>query len=269
MTWSFMAGLLAVLFGVMPARADESVVAAPGLSEGKPGVHIEKVEVGFQGLYKVGEWTPLWVTVHSQEDRRVQIVVDAPDPDDNMTLLPGPFVDLKSGMPVRIETCFRTGRLNGELQVEVRDSDGRTLAARRSRPVSRAACWRGRSRGPRQIRLTHSTELRPALKLDASLWVTLGKFDLAASFAESQESGKQSTGANPDAAPGLQLAHSQISRLESLPQLPADSRALQSVDLLILPTGRQAAGGDSILDQMTAERDALVQEVGCGWEGTC
>lgn len=244
---SLLPGLVIVLFAAIPVQAaDEPVGQAR--SDAGSSVSIEKVEIGFQGLYKVGEWTPLQVTVRSTVDRHVRIVVDTPDPDDNVTSLPGPVVRLPPGTPVHLATCFRTGRMNGELSFEIRDFDGRTLAARRLRATSAAGALNATSGDD------GSSDLRLALKLDAPLWVTLGKFDLAGAFADSAASGKQPPGGSPDAAHDTHLA-----RLDSPSQLPVDSRALQSVDLLILPTGRPAKSGDSILSQVAAAQSTLLQ----------
>jgi hypothetical protein len=139
--------------------------------------------------------------------------------------------------------------MHGDLQVAVHDSEGRTLATRRLRPTARAGSADGSPEGD-----DASSDLRPAVRLDSPVWVTLGKFDLARSFAESATAGTQWTGANPDTAHDPHLP-----RLESLGQIPAESRALQSVDMLILPTGRLAGGGDSLLNQMTAGQDAVLQ----------
>ena len=245
---SLLAGLCAVLCGVLcgvlPARSDDARNQSP--PEVASSITVERVEVGFQGLYKVGEWTPLRVTVRSSGNvkaTKVRLVVDTPDADDNVTSLPSRFEELVPGKPVLLETCFRTGRLNGELQFEVHDSAGRSLAAHRLRAAPRDAP-RGEDNS--------SPELPPALKLGIPLWVSLGEFDLAAAFANS---GTPSSGANPGAANDLHLA-----RFESLLQLPAESRGLQSVDLLILPTRRPAAGGDSLLKQLTANQDAVLQD---------
>jgi hypothetical protein len=241
---SLLAGLCAILCGVLSARAADTSdqsrqdVASP--------ISIERVEVGFQGLYKVGEWTPLRVTVRSSGDvktAKVRLVVDAPDSDDNVTSLTSRLEELAPGKSVPLETCFRTGRLNGELQFEIHDAEGRSLAVHKLRAAPRDAP-RGEDNS--------AAELPSALKLGFPLWVSLGEFDLAAAFANA---GTPSSGANPDAANDLHLA-----RFESLVQLPAQARALQSVDLLILPTRPPAAGGDSILNQVTEKQDAVLQE---------
>ena len=255
---SLLPGLFALLCGMLAVRpGDASEASGQSRLVAEPGVVIEKIEVGFDGLYKVGEWSPLWVTIRGSDARQVQIVVDAPDPDDNVTSLPGSFVDLKPGPAARFETCFRTGRLAAELQVEVRDSDGLPLATRRLRPASLARPPDSSAEGPAQSSAGLSDaliEFQPALKLDVPLWVTLGEFDLAASFADSAAASTAPVSANSESTLDPHLA-----RLKSLGQLPTDSRALQSVDLLILPTARQAAGGESLLNQLTIEQGAVVQ----------
>jgi len=111
------AGLLFLSVGVAPTRAESPAVQSGSATDGP--ISIEHVEVGLAGLYKVGEWTPLWVTLRSSVDRQVQMTVSVPDSDDNLTSRVGKVVQLSTGAATRIETRFRTGRLTGELLVEV------------------------------------------------------------------------------------------------------------------------------------------------------
>jgi hypothetical protein len=231
-----MAGLLALLAAVPAARSQATAAPVATGRNDAGGVSIQAVDVGFHGAYKIGEWTPLWATVRSADDRQVALVVDVPDPDDNLSSLPGPTFELKAGAAQRCETSFRTGRLNGELVVRVQDSSGITLASRRLRAGSAA-----------------DSELFPALHLDRPLWIALGNLDL--SKAPSGNGDADSAAARPASEAARQP---QIVRLPTLAELPVDWRSLQSVDLLILPTGKTAGGG-SLLGAITAERDDLLR----------
>ncbi|MGE5193543.1 MAG: hypothetical protein ACM3U2_13700 [Deltaproteobacteria bacterium] len=234
-----MAGLLALLSALPLARSQDRAAPVPEGQTRAAAVSIDEVEIGFHGAYKIGEWTPLWATMRSDDERQVTLVIDAPDPDDNLTSLPGPSFDLKSGSPVRCETSFRTGRLSGELHVRVQDSRGHTLASRRLRAANAA-----------------DSELRPALRLDRPLWITLGNLDVTkrSSRDADADADADAAAANPESA-----REPRIVRYQSLQELPADWRSLQSVDLLILPTGK-AAGGGSLLGGITTERNALLQK---------
>jgi len=227
-----------LLIGVAPAGSRGDDASATGSKTGASGLSIEKVEVGLNGLYKVGEWTPLWVTIRSDADREVTLVVDAPDPDDHLTSLPGRSCVVKSAVPQRCEACFRTGRMNGELQIQVRDPQGLILAVRRLRASSNA-----------------ESEFRRALRLDQPLWLTLGNLDLDENSTPADTAGK------PRAVVGADVGREpRIARFDSPHELPADWRALESVDLLILATGRSAGDGASLVSQISPATDATLRD---------
>jgi hypothetical protein len=194
----------------------------------EPAVSIDKVEVGFRGWTKVGEWAPVRVTLNSPVDRQLAIVVDAPDPDDNLVAYPSHRVELNAGEPARFETCVRSGRLNGELVVRIVDAEGRQLASQRVNSGRDA-----------------DAAYHPALKLVTPLWITLGKLDLPESDDEAEG--------------GAGSSNPRIVALESALELPEHWRALQSVELLVLPTGRAAGGATSLLSQITADRDLVLR----------
>lgn len=231
-------GLLALLIAVAPIRSEAAAAPPNGGQTQEAGVAIDKVEVGFQGWYKVGEWTRLAATLRATDNRTVTIVVDAPDPDDNVASLPGKTIGLKAGDSARVETCFRTGRLSGDVVVRIQDRDGRTLAQKRLRAGSDQA-----------------SELRPALRLDVPLWVIVGKADLVEIPPLSDLPGTSPAAPTTDADRDLHIV-----RLDSPADLPQDSRAFQSVEMLILPTGRGAGGGISLLDQISPENDATLRD---------
>lgn len=219
-------GLFAWLNGASPAFSYGPTTSVN--PAGETAVSIEKVEVGFRGWSKVGEWTPVWATLSSSADRQVTIVVDAPDPDDNLASYSSHSVAMTAGVPARFEACVRSGRTNGELLVRVVDAQGHLLASRRVSP----------GQDP-------DTAYRPALKLVTPLWITVGKLDLAVADADGEGSAASS---NP-----------RVVALDSVNELPTHWQSLQSVEMLILPTGRLVGGGQSRLAQISAERDAVLR----------
>ena len=210
-----------ISFGRPAAAADEASAGA-----GNPQVTLGPVVVGFGRIYKVGEWAPLWATVESADDRTVSVIVDAPDPDDNLAAFTSPPVQLKARTATRIEARFRTGKLAGDLQVRVVDAEGRMLASRRLRAGG-----------------DPSSELEPAQRLDRPLRVVLGKVELI----------------EPQSADAGGRGQS-VARLASFDELPTDWRAWESIGMLVLPTGKSAGGGTSLLSQISAERDAVLQK---------
>jgi hypothetical protein len=61
----------------------------------------------------------------------------------------------------------------------------------------------------------------------------------------------------PEVASGHE---SGLARIASFDALPTDWRAWQSIDMLILPTGKDLPSGTSLLSQITPERDAVLQK---------
>jgi hypothetical protein len=218
-------GLLAAAFTFWGITA----LAAPASEN---GVSIEEIEAGFGGYFKVGQWAPLWVTIRSNEERQLSIVVDAPDPDDNLTSLPAIPVEVKAGVSARCEVSFRTGRMNSDIQVRIEDSSRRTLASRRLRIGN------------------DGSEFHVGLRLDRPLWITLGSVDLA---NDSHAGDAAETGTASDSS-----REPRVVRFDSPRQLPEDWRALQSIDLLIFPTARHA--GTAPLDQLSPESEAVIQK---------
>ncbi|MGQ0634076.1 MAG: hypothetical protein ACT4QC_05685 [Planctomycetaceae bacterium] len=222
-----LAGLLTVGL-VRLAQADARPEPAGEIS-------IERVEVGFRGAYKVGEWARLRVWVQSARAQEIRLVVDCTDADDDRTILPSRLFTVVSGAGQLLETCFRTGRLEGELSIQLAAANGDTLFTHRLQT----------SRSP-------EAPWRPALREDEGLWATLGPLpDLArGSIAE----------APPAAAERVPAAGDpHVVRLESLDELPLESLGLESLDVLVLPTEKGAAGA-SPLSQLTTPVDTVLRE---------
>src|SRR5262249_22946949 len=140
------------------------------------------------------------------------------------------------GIAQRCEAYFRTGRLNGELQVRVEDAQGQTLASRRLRASS-----------------SPGSEFRPALRLDVPLWLTLG--NLALDETESGDTTETSpASATLDAGRELRIA-----RFEFSHELPKSFQALQSVDFMVVTTSRTAGESAPLLGHDSDESSAILQ----------
>jgi hypothetical protein len=69
----FLKKYLVILAGLTSLAVDAAGIAA---DQAKPGVRIESVKIGFNGVYKSGHWTPVWVTLANAgpgADVRLQI----------------------------------------------------------------------------------------------------------------------------------------------------------------------------------------------------
>ncbi|HLJ10776.1 MAG TPA: hypothetical protein VKU82_06285 [Planctomycetaceae bacterium] len=222
---------------VSPARAEPAPSINDSPAEAAP-ISIDKIEIGFQGFYKIGEWTPLWLTLRSSSEQEVTIVVEAPDPDDALASLPSRTFRLESDKVNRCETCFRSGRMNPEIQIRVRDSQGRTSASRRLRTSS-----------------DDRSDVRAALRLDIPLWVTVGGLNLDAPSATGDAGAGDRAPSSPDSGDDVRIA-----RFEAFDELPSDWRGWQSVEMLVVTTRRQTDEGRSPLEEISSQTNATVRE---------
>jgi hypothetical protein len=224
---------LAVLFlatgltGPNSARAD-------GLPDGSADapIQVDRIEVGLDGNYKIGEWTALRLHVRSTTARKVSIVVEAPDSDDNAAAFRGHAIEIPSGVSQRIEGEFRTGRLKGDLLVRLLDAEGKTL-------------W--------QNRLRSGSGVPPALRNDVPVVVTLAELPDLKSVVRTNSKAESNSSA------GEVVFDPRVVRLKQFDDLPANSRALESVDLLILPAGSRS-DGHGPLETLTAACDSVLRE---------
>ena len=214
---------------------------------------VEDVAVGWNGYFKVGEWTRLGMTVTSPSDVQATLFVEAPDADDNLTTLPSRPVHLHAGKPAKIETCFKTGRIRSDINFYLKHTEtGAILHSQRLRPDSQAGSL-----------------IHPGLHLDEPLRVTLGKpkgFDGEsvvtggnAAALEGTNPAKNSGIKSETDSTGIRNAESGIIHLQSTAQLPTDWRGYASLDVLVLAA---AATNDqkSPLDDLTVAQDAALRE---------
>lgn len=220
----FLAGLLVGLLAWQNSASADAPAGGP--------IQVERIEVGLDGNYKVGEWTALRLEVRSATAQTVSVVVEAPDPDDNPASFPGPAFEIPAGVSRQIECEFRTGRLNGELLVRLVDTEGRTL-------------W--------QDRLRARTGLPPALRYDVPIVVTL------ADLPDLKSMVRTNSRTDSASAKGEVAFDPRVIRLKQFEELPGNPRALESVDLLILPAGGRS-GGRGLLETLTPARDSVLRE---------
>ena len=220
-----------VVVSATVARADSEGSATPGSD-----LQVEQIQIGFSGLYKVAEWTPLRLTVRSSVATESRIVVESSDSDDNPCLQPGPFYSLAAGVSTRVESCFRTGRQQGELFIRLVDRQGREL-------------WKERLR----TATSENAPFRPALRHEVSLWLT---------FADLPQVSDETSGPGGDSATAKRADSANAPRIltiESPDDLPLLPEGMEAVDVVFLPTGN-ATGGKSILERLTDDGNARLRE---------
>ncbi|MBW3543724.1 MAG: DUF4350 domain-containing protein [Planctomycetes bacterium] len=91
------------------------VPAPPGAVAAAPVVRVE--QVGFDGLFKVGKWTPLTLSVETSASISAAAAVEAIDPDGNRALQPGEWQTLQGSGHSRLTVHFQSGRLDSTPRV--------------------------------------------------------------------------------------------------------------------------------------------------------
>jgi hypothetical protein len=115
---------LVVFCGVGP---DPAAAAA-----GAAGPRIDNIAIGFQGAFKVGYWTPLWITLSAgPAAQSVSLEILTPDTDGVQTRFDDAEpVALAASQQVTVVRYFKPGQVAGELVVQMKAA-GRLVAARR------------------------------------------------------------------------------------------------------------------------------------------
>ena len=230
---------------VGPLRAQDAAGTASATPQ-DAALRVEEIRIGFDGHYKVGLWTPLWVTLTAQSPMSVTLSVEAPDPDDDLAIQPGEPWSLKAGISQKCETIFKTGRVGGELNLRFRDATGRLLLSRKLRPSN-----------------TGESPLRPAIEQDQFggveprlLRVTLGS--PAGMMPATPADDRQSRLTVADSKANKSVAT--VVPLASPDQLPSDVFGYQAIDTLVIAAGRAEGSRPAILNQLTAAQDAALRD---------
>jgi hypothetical protein len=124
--------LLAILIsGIALGFVRPGDEARAGDAAGSP--HIRTVRVGFDGKYKVGHWTPVWISiVGGAQDVRGRLELTTPDGDGvRVTYVSAgdPAVNVPAGSEVTVLRYIKFGRTRGDLTVRL-VADDRELTMR-------------------------------------------------------------------------------------------------------------------------------------------
>ena len=96
--------LLITVLGRAPARSEGPVAQSPILQQ-----------VGFDGLYKLGRWTPATVEFTTDAPVEVQFALEAPDPYGSIAVFPTEKITFSAGTH-KITGYFQNGRLGGRIR---------------------------------------------------------------------------------------------------------------------------------------------------------
>lgn len=104
-----------------------------GRAEAVSPARVEQVRIGFDGSYKVGFWTPVWVRVTAAETGyEGRLLIETPDADGTAVQfeLPAEPLRLAAGQTATILRYAKFGRLDGGLTIILRDSGGQVQRER-------------------------------------------------------------------------------------------------------------------------------------------
>lgn len=173
------------------------------------GAEITKTQVGIGGLYHVGAWTPLTVEIEDGGGQNFQLEVEAPDPDDNVVTYRGGLVQGEN----RLGLLFKTGRLDYDLVVRLKDGEGKKVSEKK---------YRASAKGTLPGALPYSTQI----------WIGIGN---PAGFEEQVTE---------------ELADGVVARglVDHLQDLPTDWSAYESIDAVILAANGADADKQGIME---------------------
>ncbi|MBW3598120.1 MAG: hypothetical protein KY475_12710 [Planctomycetes bacterium] len=200
------------------------LLATLGRAQDATGVRVESVRLGFDGKYKVGDWTPVWVTLAYPrgkapiEGRLELTVLDGDGVETTYVDQAGPPVELESGEEAEFLQYVKFGRVRSDLAVRLRGGQG-VLAERTFAPA----------------------EFPQPLPAGRELIVTLGG-----------EAGVAEAARQTRRRPEEQVAVSVVDRDHPLPD---HWRGYDSIDTLVLLTG-----GPEFLDTVDEPQWAALRQ---------
>ncbi|MCA9016838.1 MAG: hypothetical protein KDA77_16005, partial [Planctomycetaceae bacterium] len=127
-------------------------------AEEKPSVDIKHIQVGFDGLYKVGRWVPVVVDLTTDAPLELQLSVVSLSPDGNPTEVPSKVYSLPQKGAYQLYSLFKSGLLDSPLKIRLRDAKTQSVL----REISYSP----------QSSLNKFTAI--GLKQSVELWATIG-----------------------------------------------------------------------------------------------
>jgi hypothetical protein len=125
------------------------------------GPRIQHIEIGIDGHFKVGRWTPIAVSLADDVAESVQLAVWVPDPDGNPTRQPAAEAFQPGTSEPRLRSVFCTGRMDGVVRVDL-EVDGKVVESRTIRSSDPGS---------------DAVRMLPPDTLDAEYWIVLGSAD--------------------------------------------------------------------------------------------
>ena len=84
-------------------------------------IEVKKIQVGFDGLYKVGRWVPVTVELTTNAPLELQLSLVALSPDGNPTEVPSKVYSLPEKGEYQLYSQFKSGLLDSPIKIRLRD----------------------------------------------------------------------------------------------------------------------------------------------------
>lgn len=88
---------------------------------------VKQIHVGFDGLYKVGRWTPVVVDLSTAAPLELQLSIVSLSPDGNPTEVPSQVYSLPKPGGYQLSALFKSGLLDSPLKIRLRDAKTQSL----------------------------------------------------------------------------------------------------------------------------------------------
>lgn len=223
--------LLLMLFCVQPLLLSAA--------EPSPGLKVEQIQVGFGGLYKVGRWVPVNLSVTTEEAIDLQFSVSALSPDGNPTQVPSQVFMCSEPGTYQLQSMFKSGLLDCPLKIRLLEAETQRLLKEFSyTPQSSQNQFTG-----------------IGLKQSVELWATLGK---ASGYAPVPADNLESLSHNLD---------QYTIELTDQARLPSNAYGYDPLDTLIVDTDYSVQGlKNEAIREWVAKGGHLVICVGGDYE---
>lgn len=96
--------------------------SALGVEDAISAVEVKQVQVGFDGLYKIGRWVPVTVELTTNAPMELQLSVMSLSPDGNSTEVPSDVYRFPKPGTYQLYSQFKTGLLDSPLKIRLRNA---------------------------------------------------------------------------------------------------------------------------------------------------
>jgi len=123
---SFLLSQLNTIFSLLLIVLHASQFSFAAEEDAKP-FEVKQIQVGFDGLYKVGRWVPVTVELTTNEPLELQLSVVSLSPDGNPTEVPSDVYRFPEPGTYQLHSQFKAGLLDSPLKIRLRDAQTQSI----------------------------------------------------------------------------------------------------------------------------------------------